>query len=63
LDVIGINGAANFNFASKKNGVKKKKWYRFSTILLGFLIPNYFINKKTTKINLWFFIIFKKSVS
>ena len=30
---------------SKKNGVKKKKWYRFSTILLGFLIPNYFIKK------------------
>jgi len=41
LDVIGINGAANFSFASKKNGVKKKKLYHSITTLRGFLIPNY----------------------
>ena len=50
MDVIGINGAANFNFATKKNGVKKKKWYRFITTLRGFHIPNYSI-KKPQKIN------------
>jgi hypothetical protein len=41
LDVIGINGAANFSFATKKNGIKKEKWYDPVITLHGFLIPNY----------------------
>ena len=42
---------------------RKSGIYSSCYFYVVFLIPNYFINKKTTKINLWFYIIFKKSVS
>jgi hypothetical protein len=49
LDVIGINGASNFSFVTKKNGVKKKKWYGSITTICYFLISNYFIKKNHKK--------------